>query len=365
MLVIVGGSTGLQGALSKKPTYHIAVMAPAPAGLRAALERAAKPFDDSNIRLRVVASPAVGRKALETKQADALLLLSQDRLVFRMNIDAKAAAIADTAVRALRNHLPPAPELTVATLHPLDEKTTDAEILVAAGGALLLLTSLAFYGQWLVNALAVERQDCRRLRVVDDDHVVRLLEQGGVSLARRGEGCPLGLGQAPLGTLEAVVDRLRDREEALVARDHLPLGDEAQVVQDWDHRAQQLGHTPAVGGGVQVEDAQAAQFVRQLAKPVEDRVGGDASVGFERPLADVDGLQHSLPPGVCFAPSRCTSSRTHAHEPTVTRRREQGIAGRRSLHPAMCGRHSLALSLHLRSSRVSKPGNPPCGRAGR
>jgi len=94
---------------------------------------------------------------------------------------------------------------------------------------------------------------------VDDDHVVDLLEQGGVSLARRGVGGSLRLGQAPLGTLEAVVDRLRDREEALVARDHLPLGDEAQVVQDRDDRAQELGHASAVGGGVQVEDAQAAQ----------------------------------------------------------------------------------------------------------
>ncbi len=165
MLVIVGGSTGLQGALSKTPTYHVAVTVPAPPGLRAALERAAKPFDDANIRLRVVASPAAGRKALELKQADALLLLSQDRLVFRTNVDAKATAIADTAVRALRNHLPPAPELTVATLHPADEKTTDAEILVAAGGALLLLTSLAFYGQWVVTGV-VEEKNSRVVEII-------------------------------------------------------------------------------------------------------------------------------------------------------------------------------------------------------
>ena len=79
----------------------------------------------------MVASPAAGRRALDAKKVDALLLLSQDRLVFRTNVDAKAAAIADTAVRALRNHLPPAPELTTATLHPPDKKTTDAESLVA------------------------------------------------------------------------------------------------------------------------------------------------------------------------------------------------------------------------------------------
>ena len=35
----------------------------------------------------------------------------RDRLVFRSDVDAKAAAVADTAVRALRRELPPAPEL--------------------------------------------------------------------------------------------------------------------------------------------------------------------------------------------------------------------------------------------------------------
>src|SRR6187397_2138806 len=87
MLLIVGGSTALQGALSKEPTYHVAVTAPAPAGLASALQRAARPFDDAKVRLRLVASPAAGRRALEAEQVDALLLLSQDRLVFRTNVD--------------------------------------------------------------------------------------------------------------------------------------------------------------------------------------------------------------------------------------------------------------------------------------
>ena len=159
MLLIVGGSTGLEGALSKKPTYHVAVTAPAPAGLLAALERAAEPFDDPRVRLRVVATPAAGRRALEDKKVDVLLLLPQDRLVFRTNVDAKAAAIADSAVRALRNHLPPTPELTTATLHPPDEKATDAETLVAYLGSLLLLTSLAIYGQWVVAGVIEEKNN--------------------------------------------------------------------------------------------------------------------------------------------------------------------------------------------------------------
>jgi len=159
MLLIVGGSTALQGALSKKPTYHVAVSAPAPAGLASALQRAAKPFDEAKVRLRVVASPAAGRRALEAEQIDALLLLSQDRLVFRANIDPKAAAIADTAVRVLRNQLPPAPELTASTLHRPSTKTTDAQTLVAYIGSLLLLTSLAIYGQWVVSGVVEEKNN--------------------------------------------------------------------------------------------------------------------------------------------------------------------------------------------------------------
>jgi ABC-2 type transport system permease protein len=159
MLLIVGGSTALQGALSKKPSYDVAVTAPAPTGLLAALERAAKPFDDPRVRLRVVATPAAGRRALDNKKVDVLLLLAQDRLVFRSNVDPKAAAIADTAVRALRNHLPPAPELTVSTLYPPDKPTTEAETLVAYLGSLLLLTALAVYGQWVVSGVVEEKNN--------------------------------------------------------------------------------------------------------------------------------------------------------------------------------------------------------------
>ena len=159
MLLLVGGSTALQGALSKTPTYHVAVTAPVPPGLAAALQRAAKPFDDAKVRLRVVASPAAGRQALEAKQVDALLLLSDDRLVFRTNVDAKTAAVADAAVRALRQHLPPAPELTTATLHPREKKTTDAATVVAYVGSLLLLISLAVYGQWVVTGVVEEKNN--------------------------------------------------------------------------------------------------------------------------------------------------------------------------------------------------------------
>ena len=55
LLVLVGASTALNGALSRRTTYRIGVTAPSPPGLGAALQRAATPFD-ANVLLRVLAS---------------------------------------------------------------------------------------------------------------------------------------------------------------------------------------------------------------------------------------------------------------------------------------------------------------------
>jgi ABC-2 type transport system permease protein len=159
LLALVGGSAAFAQVFSPETTYRVAVTAPVPPGLEAALERAAEPFDDASVRLRVVPSPAAGREALEAEEVDALLLLSADRLVFRTNVDPKAAAVADTAVRALRRHLPPAPELTTATLHPPNDESTDAATLVAYAGSLLLLMSLAFYGQWVITGVVEEKNN--------------------------------------------------------------------------------------------------------------------------------------------------------------------------------------------------------------
>ena len=112
ILALVGASAFAERFANPDKTYNVAVTAPAPPGLDAALQRGAQPFDDAKVRLRVVGSAAAGRQLLEDEQVDALLLLSDDRLLFRENVDAKAAAVADTAVRALRNKLPPSPELT-------------------------------------------------------------------------------------------------------------------------------------------------------------------------------------------------------------------------------------------------------------
>jgi ABC-2 type transport system permease protein len=158
LLLLVGGSTALEGALSKQTTYRVAVTAPAPSGLDAALLQAAEPFE-AKVRLSVLDSPAAGREALTADDVDALLNLGDDRLVFRANVDTELAAITDTAVRALRRRLPPAPELRTATLEPPDAKSTDAATLVAALASLLLLMSLAVYGQWVVSGVVEEKQN--------------------------------------------------------------------------------------------------------------------------------------------------------------------------------------------------------------
>ena len=159
ILALVGASTFAERFANPDRTYKVAVTAPAPPGLNAALQRAAQPFEDAKVRLRVVGSAAAGRQLLEDEQVDLLLLLSDDRLLFRESVDQKAAAVADTAVRALRNKLPPSPELTTGALHPSEKESDDAATLVAFVGALLLFTSLAFYGQWVISGVVEEKNN--------------------------------------------------------------------------------------------------------------------------------------------------------------------------------------------------------------
>ncbi len=158
MLLIVGASTALNSIISVERTYRIAVTAPVPKGLDAALQRAAKPFE-AKVRLRTATSAAAGRALLDEKRVDALLVLPKDQLVFRSNIDTKIAAVADNAVRAIRNHLPPAPELRAATLEPSAAKATDAATAVAYIGSMLLLISIAVYGQWVLTGVVEEKSN--------------------------------------------------------------------------------------------------------------------------------------------------------------------------------------------------------------
>jgi ABC-2 type transport system permease protein len=158
LLVVVGASTAFNAVFATEKTYRVAVTAPAPRGLDGALQRAAEPFD-ATVHLRVVPSFTAGREELEVDDVDALLLLRDDRLLFRADVHQEVAAIADTAVRALRRHLPPAPELATATIESGSSEPSDAEVMVAIFGALLLLGSLAVYGQWVLVGVVEEKSN--------------------------------------------------------------------------------------------------------------------------------------------------------------------------------------------------------------
>jgi ABC-2 type transport system permease protein len=158
LLLLVGGSTALSGALAQESTYVVGVTAPPTPGLAAALQRAAQPFE-ADVDLRSFDSPAAGRQALTDDEVDALLLLGEDQLLFRANADTELEAIADTAVRGVRRQLPPEPELTTVTLEPPESTAGDAETLVAVAGSVLLLMSLAVYGQWVVTGVVEEKSN--------------------------------------------------------------------------------------------------------------------------------------------------------------------------------------------------------------
>jgi ABC-2 type transport system permease protein len=129
-----------------------------PTTLDATLQRAAKPFD-VKVVLRTVGSPDAGREQLAAEKVDAVVLLPRNMVVFRANVDTRLGAIADSAVRAVRNHQPLAPELTAITLQPPDKKTTDAATAVAYISSLLLLTTLALYGQWVLTGVVEEKSN--------------------------------------------------------------------------------------------------------------------------------------------------------------------------------------------------------------
>ncbi len=193
LLLLLGASTALSGALSTETTYRVALTAPAPTGLDTALQRVAKPFD-AKVRLQMFSSMAAARRALTAEDVDAVLLLGEDRLVFRADVDTRLVAVADTAVRSVRRHVPPAPELTAAALEPADAASGDAEVLVALTAALLLLMSLAVYGQWVVSGVVEER----------NNRVVELL----LSTVRPQHllaGKVIGIGLLGLGQLALVV----------------------------------------------------------------------------------------------------------------------------------------------------------------
>jgi ABC-2 type transport system permease protein len=156
LLLLVGASTAASSALDATRTYDVAVVGPAPPRLQAALDAAAEPFD-VEVRQRAAGSQEAARSLLEDEEVDAVLLVGDEKLVFSGEVDTELAAIVDASMRAARGRAPPAPELTAVALDPQEAEASDAETLVALVAALLLLMSLAVYGQWVIGGVLEEK----------------------------------------------------------------------------------------------------------------------------------------------------------------------------------------------------------------
>jgi len=156
LLALVGGSTALSSLVDTQKTYRLTAVSSAPQGFESALERAATPFD-AKVSLAVAPSASTARRQLEAKETDAVLLLGSNRIAFRSAVDAKLAAIVDSAVSAVRHRVPPAPELRAVTLEPPRATPSDAEVTAALLGASLLLATLAVYGQWVLTGVVEEK----------------------------------------------------------------------------------------------------------------------------------------------------------------------------------------------------------------
>jgi hypothetical protein len=140
----------------------------------------------------------------------------------------------------------------------------------------------------------------RRLRVVDEHEVVLVAELLGVERLEAAVDLLLRLRQPGRVALQRVVDRLRDREELLGARDDPPLGVEAGVTHQRHERVVDLGHPAAERGRGEMHQPLPAQRLGEPADLLHQPARRDRRVVRERFLADVDELEHQRPPRIPF-----------------------------------------------------------------
>ena len=130
LLLAIGGSTAFSAAFTKSTTYRVAVTAPAPSGLGAALQRAAKPFD-AKTRLRC-ARLGGGRRG-RSSQPESRRAAAPPRGPARLQVGRRREA------RGGRRHggaRAPPPPAAGAGAHDGDDRaesaqTSDAEVAVA------------------------------------------------------------------------------------------------------------------------------------------------------------------------------------------------------------------------------------------
>ena len=139
----------------------------------------------------------------------------------------------------------------------------------------------------------LEVTDGKRLRVMDDEEVVFLIQEVGVHLVVHQIGLA-GQARHLLGRpLQRVVKRLRDAEELGVAGDDLPVGVDPEALVDRDKRAQQLRHTAAIRGGVDLSDARPLQMAGQGTYLPCQLAADIRLIGPEANNADIHVVEHS------------------------------------------------------------------------
>jgi hypothetical protein len=118
----------------------------------------------------------------------------------------------------------------------------------------------------------------RGLRVVHDEHVVRLLEQlRALAVHVQVDGL-VRLGQRVRGSLQRVVKGLGDPEELGRALDQSPVRVDAEGLREGHETRQELGHAAAEPRGIDVADPDTFQVARQRLDLVDDLVADDAAV---------------------------------------------------------------------------------------
>ena len=127
----------------------------------------------------------------------------------------------------------------------------------------------------------VQLAERQGLRVVDDDQVVRLVELLRVVCRLREIPLLVVRTQSLRRALEAIVNRLRDTEEGVVAADELPVGHQSEIAEEWDLGAENLGDAASVGRRAHVQYPSAAQGTGQLAQ-LGDHVAGARFIPVDR-----------------------------------------------------------------------------------
>lgn len=87
---------------------------------------------------------------------------------------------------------------------------------------------------------SLQEGEGRRLRIVDDHDIVLLFQPRRLAPAVVQVGRLLLGAEGPVRALQRVVHGFRHLEEGLVSADDLPVGHQAQIVQQADERTQEL-----------------------------------------------------------------------------------------------------------------------------